>query len=207
MMRADMMQLSLPDYPFRAYIFDCDGTLVDSMPQHHRAWRQSLAEHGATFDFDEASFYGKAGLKEQDVVAALNAAHGTQLDADSVARRKNECYAQQYAAHVRPIQPVVDIARAAQGRLPMAVASGSELHLVHTMLEVNGLLELFPVIITPEAVLHGKPAPDMFLLAAEKMGIPAPDCLVFEDGLPGIQAAQAAGMQHVFIPRMNENPC
>jgi len=192
--------LEIPDYPFRAFIFDCDGTLVDSMPLHYQAWLASLQQHSAPFDFTEELFYAKAGVREQDVVIELNALHGTQVDPDSVAHVKAQMFLE-IISQVSEIKPVADYARSLVGRFPLAVASGSEEPIVRGCLAANGLLDLFPVIVTPAYVKRGKPAPDMFLLAAEKMGVEPKDCLVLEDGQAGIVAAEAAGMQWAFVPR------
>lgn len=194
------MPLSIPDYPFKAFIFDCDGTLVDSMPLHHIAWCEALKAHGASFEFTEEFFYAHAGVKEQDVVRILNEQHGTSLDPVGVDETKAEIFHRRIP-EVQPVLPVAEFARSVHGRYPIAVASGSAEDTVRGCLKATGLLDLFEIIITPKDVQHGKPAPDMFLLAAKRMGIAAADCLVLEDGDSGLKAAAAAGMQAVFIPR------
>ncbi len=193
--------LTIPDSPFHAVIFDCDGTLVDSMPLHYEAWLASLKHHQAPFDFTENYFYSKAGVREQDVVKVLNAEYGTFIDPDSVAGYKADLF-ETLIPQIKAIDPVAEFARSMFGKMPLSVASGSEEHIVRGCLEANGLLSLFDdIIITPRLVAHGKPAPDMFLLAAQRMGIPPEDCLVLEDGQSGIDAAKAAGMQWLFVPR------
>jgi HAD superfamily hydrolase (TIGR01509 family) len=192
--------LEIPDYPFQAYIFDCDGTLVDSMPLHYIAWVEALKQHDAPFEFTEEVFYAHAGIKEQDVVKILNAQHGTNIDPVSVDELKMEIFRRRIP-EVQPVRPVAEFAKSLEGRFPMAVASGSEEPTVRGCLEATGLIHLFETIITPKLVKHGKPAPDMFLLAAERMGIAPSECLVLEDGNSGLEAAKAAGMQAVFIPR------
>lgn len=192
--------LEIPDYPFQAYIFDCDGTLVDSMPLHYIAWVEALKQHDAPFEFTEEVFYAHAGIKEQDVVKILNAQHGTNIDPVSVDELKMEIFRRRIP-EVQPVRPVAEFAKFLEGRFPMAVASGSEEPTVRGCLEATGLIHLFETIITPKLVKHGKPAPDMFLLAAERMGIAPSECLVLEDGNSGLEAAKAAGMQAVFIPR------
>jgi beta-phosphoglucomutase-like phosphatase (HAD superfamily) len=123
------------------------------------------------------------------------------VDPDSVADFKAELFAQMIP-QVSVVRPVADYARSMYGKLPMSVASGSEEHIVRGCLSANDLLHLFDdIIITPRLVARGKPAPDMFLLAAERMGIAPEDCLVLEDGQSGIDAAEAAGMKWVFVPR------
>ncbi len=196
----ELMKLEIPDYPFQAYIFDCDGTLVDSMPLHYVAWCESLKLHDAPFEFTEEEFYAHAGIKEQDVVRILNAKHGTSIDPVSVDEAKAHIFRQRIP-EVQAVHPVAEFAKAMFGRFPIAVASGSEEPTVRGCLEATGLRHLFETIITPKDVKHGKPSPDMFLLAAERLGVPASECLVLEDGNSGIQAAAAAGMQSVFIPR------
>ncbi|MES2594565.1 MAG: HAD-IA family hydrolase [Verrucomicrobiota bacterium] len=193
--------LQVPDQPFSGLIFDCDGTLVDSMPLHYKAWVASLDHHGASFPFTEDYFYSKAGMREQDVVTLLNAEHGTTVDAEAVANHKAELF-EKIIHQVEAIRPVAEFARYMHGKVPMSVASGSEEHIVRGCLKANDLLHLFDeIIITPRLVAKGKPAPDMFLLAAERMGVPAKECLVIEDGQSGIEAAKAAGMKWVFVPR------
>jgi len=193
--------LKLPDHPFRALIFDCDGTLVDSMPLHYQAWLASLSHHSAPFDFTEDYFYSKAGVREQDVVKLLNAEYGTSIDPDSVADFKAQLF-ETLIPQVQEVGPVADFARTMHGRMPMSVASGSEEHIVRGCLAANNLLDLFDdIIITPRLVARGKPAPDMFLLAAQRMGMKPEDCLVLEDGQSGVDAAIAAGMPWIFVPR------
>jgi HAD superfamily hydrolase (TIGR01509 family) len=193
--------LTIPDHPFRGFIFDCDGTLVDSMPLHYEAWVASLRHHDAPFEFTEDYFYSKAGVREQDVVQLLNAQHGTQIDPDAVADYKAILF-EKLIPQVQAVKPVAEFARSMHGKFPLSVASGSEEHIVRGCLAANDLLHLFDdIIITPRLVARGKPAPDMFLLAAERMGLAPEDCLVLEDGQSGIDAAKAAGMQWVFVPR------
>ena len=133
-------------------------------------------------------------------VAAVFAKHyGLTIDVDHVFHHKEEMFLEMQA-EMKVIQPVVDFARKLHGKLPMSVASGGPKPVVKKTLELMHLTDLFPVVVTPEDVAHGKPAPDMFLLAAKKMGVPPERCLVFEDAGPGFEAAVAAGMQYVRVP-------
>ena len=192
--------LELPDRDFAAFIFDCDGTLVDSMPLHYVAWVESLRQHNAPFDFSEELFYSFAGVREQDTVIALNKRHGSNVDPDSVAELKAAIFHKRIP-EVQVVPPVAKIAREWHGRLPMSVASGSEEPTVRACLQATDLIHLFETIVTPRDVARGKPAPDMFLLAAERMGVNPRDCLVFEDGQSGLDAAKAAGMEAVFVAK------
>lgn len=192
--------LGIPQRAFAAYIFDCDGTLVDSMPLHYLAWIESLKLHQAPFEFTEEVFYAYAGVREQDVVCILNQEYGAAIDPDSVAKRKMEIFHRSIPA-VQAVHPVAAFAKTMHGSTPMAVASGSEEPTVRACLRATNLLHLFDTIVTPKDVRRGKPAPDMFLLAAERLGVDPDDCLVFEDGHSGLEAAKAAGMEAVFVPR------
>jgi HAD superfamily hydrolase (TIGR01509 family) len=194
------MKLTVPDRDYAGYIFDCDGTLVDSMPLHFRAWSASFVHNGAPWVWDEDEFYANAGVPDRVTVLELNERYGADLCPDLV----HEYKAGWYAKHLHEIQPVPSVAElarryAAEGK-KISVASGSDLSLVVPSLEQAGLGDLFDILITPAQVKHGKPAPDMFLLAAERMGVAPEDCLVFEDGQAGIDAAVAAGMDWVFVP-------
>ncbi|CAN5499591.1 HAD-IA family hydrolase [soil metagenome] len=193
--------LEIPASGYDAVIFDCDGTLVDSMPMHYDAWEYALAKSGFAHPFTHQRHYGNAGMPIPATVAQLNAEFGTNLDADRI-NADRAVYLRKHHPTAGPVLPVVDFAGSLAGKLPMAVASGSDREIVDDSLAHLGIAHLFPVVVTPEDVApgRGKPAPDMFLLAAERMDVDPARCLVFEDGHNGILAAQAAGMQTVFVP-------
>ncbi len=191
--------LHLPPLPFSGYIFDCDGTLVDSMPLHLKAWRAALELQGfAGEQFTLEMHHDYAGMPGPAIVRDLNAKFATNLDPEKAEKDKVTWYMAHHS-EVTEVAPVAELARSAHGNIPMAVASGSDRHLVLASLEGLNLVHLFQTIVTPEMVAQGKPAPDMFLLAAANMGIPAEQCLVFEDGHLGMQAAAAAGMTAVWV--------
>jgi HAD superfamily hydrolase (TIGR01509 family) len=183
---------------YGGYIFDCDGTLADSMVVHYRAWRSALTEHGATFDFDWDLFTSRAGMSLPNTVRELNAQFGLSLDPDAVSASQHREY-ERFLDTVQPIAQVVELALRVSMTHPVSVASGSERKVVLRTLELIGLGQTFPVVITPADVTHGKPAPDMFLLAAERMGVPPADCVVFEDSVLGLEAAKRAGMASVLV--------
>lgn len=196
-----MNRVRLPEQPYDGYIFDLDGTLVDSMPIHYRAWRQALEEAGAPREaFLPDEFYSCGGKSASDVVDYLNAAYGLAMDRKLVAERKRVIYLDIMARDgAGPIAEVADFARALEGNSPMAIATGSALPGAMATLEAAGLTGLFDIIVTPEDVEHGKPAPDMFLLAARRMAVEPGRCIVFEDAAPGIEAARAAGMDVAIV--------
>lgn len=193
------MKLDIPAGEFAGYIFDLDGTLVDTMPLHFRAWNDAMQAVGLKETLSEDLFYSLGGVPTRRVAELLGAHYGLVLDAERVFHDKEERF-MALQAEMRLIEPVVAFARrVAAAKFPVSVASGGPRDIVRATLAAMKLTDLFPVVITPEDVTHGKPAPDMFLLAAERMGVPAAQCLVFEDAEPGIAAAKAAGMQWVRV--------
>jgi HAD superfamily hydrolase (TIGR01509 family) len=192
--------MELPAGDFAAFIFDCDGTLAESMPIYHRAWRAALAANGATFDFTWEIFMSRAGVSTEGTVTALNLEFGTSLDAGRVEELQLAEYAR-LMQDVKPFPEVVAVARAHYGKLPMAVASGGARHLVERTLELIGVHDLFDAVVVAADVPRGKPHPDIFLHAARLLGVAPGRCLVFEDGQPGIVAAEAAGMRTVLVKR------
>jgi HAD superfamily hydrolase (TIGR01509 family) len=193
------MQLKIPKGDFGGYIFDLDGTLVDTMPVHYLAWQAALRREGLKGRLDEDYFYELGGVPSRKVAALLGSRHGLKVDPEKVFREKEEIY-KGSGVKLAPIAPVIEFARRAKGSHPIAIASGGTRDVVASTLGKAGLGGLFPVVVTADDVAHGKPAPDMFLLAAKLMGVPPQSCLVFEDGEPGIKAAEAAGMKWVFVP-------
>ncbi|MDQ2731269.1 MAG: HAD family phosphatase [Armatimonadota bacterium] len=192
-----MQQVQLPiEQNFDGVIFDCDGTLVDTMPLHFRAWQGALA--GQPFQFEEALFYELGGVPSTQIVRIINEKHGVRLDPESAAARKEELYLN-LLPEARPIQCVVDLVYQYRGKYPLAVASGGIRSVVIRTVEALNLLDYFDVIATAEDVEHGKPAPDLFLFAAAQMGIDPHRCLVYEDSPLGLQAAERAGMHGIDI--------
>ncbi len=190
------MKLEIPEGEFGGYIFDCDGTLADSMPLHYRAWQTALKEHGA--EFPEALFYELGGTPTEMVVTILNERHGHAMPPKQTAAFKESLYLEMLH-EVQPIAAVVEFARRYAGRVPIAVASGGHRGIVSRTLQALGIEELFDAIVGAEDYLHGKPAPDPFLEAARQLGVEPEKCLVFEDTQLGIEAAVAAGMQWVHV--------
>jgi beta-phosphoglucomutase-like phosphatase (HAD superfamily) len=196
-----MALFSLPTRAYSAFIFDCDGTLADSMPLHQKAWIQALRQYGATFEFGWDLFMSRAGKTIELTVSELNAEFGLALDPVLVSAAQRAAY-DALAVGVQPLDEVVAYARErAQAGCPVSVASGGDAITVRRTLRSIGVSDLFPVVVTAEEVAHGKPAPDLFLLAAERMGVAPSECLVFEDSLLGITAAERAGMGAVLVSR------
>jgi HAD superfamily hydrolase (TIGR01509 family) len=195
------MNLQLPSGTFAAYLFDCDGTIVDSMPHHYIAWKQALGEWGCTLDED--LFYSWGGKPPVEIIASLNQMHGLKMPTEAVAERKESLY-YSLLPQLKPVPEVLAHIDAQRGRIPFAVVSGSTRESIVKSLTTVGLLDRFSILVGSEDYARSKPAPDAFLTAAARLGIAPKDCLVFEDTDMGIQGATAAGMASVRVPQPRE---
>jgi beta-phosphoglucomutase-like phosphatase (HAD superfamily) len=191
------MMLPIPAGPFRAYLFDCDGTIVDSMPLHYIAWKTALDEWNCPFP--EELFYAWGGKPVDEILSTLNGMHGLAMPVASVATRKEGFYFD-LLPQLKPILEVVEHIDVQYGRIPFAVVSGGRRESVVRSLTMTHLIDRFETIVGAEDYENSKPAPDAFLLAAERLGVEPGACLVFEDTDLGIQAATAAGMASVRVP-------
>jgi len=191
------MKLTLPSGTFRAYLFDCDGTIADSMPLHYEAWTSALGEWDCVFE--EERFYAWGGKPAAEIVSELNKIHGLSMPVEAVAERKETLY---YALlpQLKAVPEVLEHIRAQEGNIPYAVVSGSQRDSVTASLTALGLLNKFEVIVCAGDYENSKPHPEPFLLAAARLGVTPEYCLVFEDTEMGIQAATAAGMASVKVP-------
>lgn len=180
----------------QALIFDCDGTLVNSMPLHWRAWQTVCQRHG--IHFTEDRFYALGGVPSRQILAWLREEQGLEFDPRAVAKEKEAAYLELMAG-VEPIHTVMEIVRQHHGRLPMAVASGGTRNVIEQVLTSLGLRRWFAALVTSEDVLHQKPAPDIFLEAARRLGVPPRFCRAYEDTDLGLQAIRAAGMEAVDV--------
>ena len=192
------LKLKLPAGPFKAYLFDCDGTIVDSMPLHYVAWKRVLSEWNC--EFAEDVFYAWGGMPVAEIIATLNARHGLAMPVKEVARRKEALYFE-ILPELKAVPEVLEHIEASHGQIPFAVVSGSTRVSVTASLDVLKILDRFDTLVCAGDYERSKPDPEPFLIAAERLGIAPEDCLVFEDTEMGIQAATAAGMASVKIPQ------
>lgn len=183
---------------YEGFIFDCDGTLADTMPAHFVAWRNALSEGGATFEFTWSLFVSRAGMTMERTVIELSEQFAEPLDPNLISTRQRSFF-EELSTQIEPIVEVTEFARRLHRRHPIAVASGSSRNSVERTLTAVGVRELFEVIVTPEDVTHGKPSPESFLLAAQRLGVRPERCLVIEDGELGFEAARRAGMDYVVV--------
>jgi len=193
------MRLDVPEGDFGGFIFDCDGTLADTMPLHFLAWQRLVKDFGGTFS--EELFYAWGGKPTERILEQLRDDQGLPIVDVAGAARRKEDYFLDMLHQIQPIGPVLDIARHWHSIKPLAVASGGTRVVIERILDTLKIKSLFDAIVCVEDYTRGKPFPDPFLEAARRLRVPASHCLVFEDSPLGVQAAAAAGMQWVFVPR------
>jgi HAD superfamily hydrolase (TIGR01509 family) len=190
------MKLKLPDGPFKAYLFDCDGTIADSMPLHYVAWNKTLSKWGC--EFSEELFYAWGGMPVAEIIATLNKQQGLTMPVEDVSKLKEALY-YEVLPELKAVPEVLEHIEASHGHIPFAVVSGSTRESVTASLKLLGVLDKFDTLVCAGDYTKSKPDPEPFLIAAERLGVAPEDCLVFEDTEMGIQAATAAGMPSVKI--------
>lgn len=178
-------------------IFDCDGTLADTMPAHYKAWTTMLNRYGISFP--EPRFYAMGGMPTAQIIRILAAEHGLQItDLDAMVHEKEQGFLK-HLDSVTLIEPVVTIAAQHRGKLPIAVASGGYRETITRTLDRLAIRDWFDALVTAEDTLRHKPEPDVFLEAARRLGVSPTGCVVFEDTDIGLEAARRAGMLSVDV--------
>jgi beta-phosphoglucomutase-like phosphatase (HAD superfamily) len=189
---------------YDGYIFDCDGTLADSMPIHYRAWTESLTEKlgRPSAEFTEEMFYHFGGMPARAIVVRMNEDYGWNLPPDETAHDKEEHFITLMSG-IGPVPEVIAALHSLGKSANVAVASGGLTPIVRDTLRIVGLEvgpdEYVKHLIGSDQVKHGKPHPELFLKAAEALGVAPARCLVFEDAEPGFAAAKAAGMDFIDV--------
>lgn len=179
-----------------ALLFDCDGTLADTMPAHYVAWLEVTRAHGITFDEDR--FYAMGGRPTRDIVATLAGEAGITIDLDRAVHAKEQSFLGQLP-RVEAIDPVVDVVRRCRGRIPVAVVTGGHRAVCERILAHVGLGGVFDTIVASEDTRRHKPEPEPFLEAARRLAVEPARCVVWEDSDLGIEAARRAGMDWVDV--------
>ncbi len=190
--------MNLPAH-IKGLVFDCDGTLADTMPLHWHAWQMITQRHN--LHFPEDRFYSLGGVPSRDILKMLSEEQGRSLDHIAVAHEKENAYLP-LMSRVGPIHEVVEIAKANHGKIPMAVASGGTQAIICDVLEHLKIRHLFAAVVTSEMVKNQKPAPDIFLEAARCIGVEPRFCRAYEDTDLGLQAIRSAGMDPVDVRKL-----
>ncbi|MGB0408986.1 MAG: HAD family hydrolase [Opitutales bacterium] len=183
-------------HDYEGLIFDLDGTLADTMPTHFLAWSRSMAAHGLIFP--EERFYALGGVPANRIIRMLAEEQGVEVDADGIAEAKERLYLD-LIGDVRPVIPVQAIAEFHREHMPMAVATGSPKWAAEKILKALGIRHWFGAVVGAACVEQPKPAPDVYLRAAELIGVDPKRCHAFEDTVLGMEAARNAGMRVLDI--------
>lgn len=185
-----MRKIEVPDY-IRGLIFDCDGTLVDSMPLHMKAWEHTITSRQGKWEPE--FFVRKKGMPEKKIVALYNRHYGVSFDPAETVGAKHRFF-RAHTTEFKPVQHVVDVVMRYRDILPMAIASGGTKENVELELQALGIRSFFKAMVTADDDIKPKPSPEIFLEAARRIGVAPDHCQVFEDGDLGLEAAIAAGM-------------
>lgn len=184
---------------YSAFIFDMDGTLVDNMSFHFEAWIEYLTELGTNPDprtFMELT----AGKINPEIFRMFLGADLTDDQITFHAAKKEDRYRRLYLPHMRPMPGLVKFLEQARAAgMLLGVATAANWENVEFVLQGIGLRDAFDTIVTADDITRGKPDPEIFLIAAQRLGVPPARCLVFEDSLMGIEAAHRAGMDSVAL--------
>ncbi|MBB5396520.1 HAD family phosphatase [Mucilaginibacter sp. AK015] len=193
-----LTKLAAGDY--QAFLYDCDGTLADNMGAHKNSYIRVAADDGVVIDGDIIDEF--AGLPILNVVDEINKRYNTTFEPADFAARKHKIFFNEYIEQTQPIEYVVNHLKSHAGKVKIGVVSGGSRNSVTKTLQVLGIYDLVEVLICAGETERGKPFADPFLAAAEQLGVEPRHCLVFEDGEPGVQAAEAAGMQWIRIDKV-----
>lgn len=181
----------------RGLIFDCDGTLADTMPVHYVAWTAMLGRHG--IPFPETRFYELGGVPTAQIIRILSKEYGVPVsDVNAMVIEKETAFLESMHA-VKPMDKVIAVAERHRGKLPQAVASGGYRETITRTLDMLKIRDWFEAMVTAEDTERHKPEPDVFLEAAKRLGVPPELCVVFEDTDIGLLAAKRAGMFSVDV--------
>lgn len=181
-------------------IFDCDGTLIDTLGHHWAAWDETFSIHNYKFITKTDFMQHFAGTSGPELIEQLNVIHGYDMDESILIPFKNNLFIDKYLPKAKPIEIVLELANYYHAKgLKIVVASGGHSLAVKALLANNNLDGLFHDIVTIEDVKNGKPSPDIFITAAKRQNILNEKCIVFEDAEAGFIAAKLASMDIVDI--------
>ena len=188
-----------------AVVFDMDGVLIDSEPVWERVRQRFVADHGGRWPADAQDRL--MGMSTGEWSAYLSSDFGISgLAPEQVAGQVIAAMAAEYAQHLPLLPGAADAARALAGRWPLGVASSSPRSLIETVLATAGLESAFAAVVSSEEVPRGKPDPDVYLAAADRLSVAPAACAAVEDSSNGLRSAAAAGLTVIAIPRPEYPP-
>lgn len=182
-----------------AVVFDLDGVLVDSEPVWEEVRREVVASHGG--HWDPGTQDRLMGMSTGEWSAYLSSDLGVRLSPAEVADAVITAMAARYRSHLPLLPGAVQAVARMGSRWPLGLASSSPRSLIETVLDAAGLRSSFAAVVSTEEAAGGKPAPDVYLLAAAELGVPAAACAALEDSSNGLRAAAAAGCAVIAVPR------
>jgi HAD superfamily hydrolase (TIGR01509 family) len=191
---------ALTQGPYKAFLYDCDGTLADNMASHKAAFVKVAAQYG--IELDDTLIDELAGWPTVLVASEIARRYNTQLDPLHFSQQKSSVYVEQFIEQTLPIPYVVEHLKRNVGKVKIGVVSGGSRSTVTKTLNVIGVYDDLDVLVCAGETEKGKPYPDPFLVAAGKLGVLPEECMVFEDGDPGVQAAESAGMKWIRVDKL-----
>ena len=192
--------LALTEGPYKAFLYDCDGTLADNMPSHKAAFVKVAAQHNIALD--DSIIDELAGWPTVLVAEEIIRRYKVSFDTAEFAKKKSSLFVEEFMAQTVPIDFVVQHLLAHVGSRKIGVVSGGSRSTVSRTLAVIGVDRYLDVLVCAGETERGKPYPDPFLKAASLLGVAPHQCMVFEDGEPGVAAAEAAGMKWVRVDQL-----
>lgn len=186
--------------PFKALLYDVDGTLADNMPAHKAAYVAAATEYG--IDLDDNIVEELAGWPTVDVAAEIAKRYEKDIETQHFARLKSSIFIERFIRHTKPVDYVLQHLLDNVGKKKIGIVSGGSRSTLSITLEVIDIVGKFETLVCAGDTPEGKPSPQPFLLAAEQLGVAPSDCLVFEDGDPGVQGAIAAGMDWIRVDQI-----
>lgn len=191
---------TLTQGPFKAFLYDCDGTLADNMSSHKAAFVKVAAQYGIVLD--DSIIDELAGWPTILVASEIARRYNTVFDPLHFSQQKSSVYVEQFIEQTLPIPYVVEHLKRNVGKVKIGVVSGGSRNTVSKTLEVIGVYGYLDVLVCAGETERGKPYPDPFLRAAELLSVQPEDCMVFEDGDPGVQAAESASMKWIRVDKL-----
>ncbi|MGO1243792.1 MAG: HAD family hydrolase [Sphingobacterium sp.] len=186
--------------PFEALLYDVDGTLADNMHAHKAAYVAAAKEYEV--DLDDAIVEELAGWPTVDVATEINARYQKEFDINEFSKRKSTIFIEQFIRATKPVDFVLQHLLANIGKKRIGIVSGGSRSTLNITLEVIGLTGKYETLVCAGDTPEGKPSPQPFLLAAENLGVDPQNCLVFEDGDPGVRGAISAGMGWIRVDQI-----
>jgi beta-phosphoglucomutase family hydrolase len=181
-----------------AVIWDMDGVLADTAPHHFRAWQETFAKRGISFT--EADFMRGFGVRNDVIIRNILGEKTTDAQIETIAREKEATFRRIIGKDIKPLPGALELLRQLHDRgIRMAIASSTVIENIRLIVGSLGIENYFEAVITGHDVTEGKPSPQVFLVAAQRLGAEPKNCVVFEDAVAGVKAAKRAGMHCVAI--------